>query len=183
GDAIARYRAEWAGVRDGQDNVWRRPLVAPWRLVRRLQQHHLAVKVQEALLLRRESADVVAKPYAPVSCLIPSLTCGYAATIRMDGKTMWHLPETLREMEEAGDDSIVLELIAFFQDDTASRIERLHAAVARLDAPTVKAEAHAMRGSARQMGAEALADLCQTIEAGVLKMNWPELEGQVHQAD
>ena len=101
----------------------------------------------------------------------------------MDGKTMWHLPESLREMEEVGEDSIVLELIASFQDDTASRFERLHVAVARLDAATVKAEAHSMRGSARQMGAEALADLCQTIEAGALKMNWPELEGQVDQAD
>jgi histidine phosphotransfer protein HptB len=102
----------------------------------------------------------------------------------MDGsKTMWHLPETLREFEEAGDDSIVLELINSFQNDTASRCGSLHAAVARLDAATVKAEAHSMRGSARQMGAEALADLCQIIEAGALKMNWPELEGQVDQAD
>ena len=96
---------------------------------------------------------------------------------------MWHLPEPLREIEEAGDESIVLELIDYFQNDTVSRFGRLHAAVARLDAATVKAEAHSMRGSARQMGAEALADLCQTIEAGALKMNWPELEGQVDQAD
>ena len=96
---------------------------------------------------------------------------------------MWHLPETLREMEEAGNDSIVPELIACFQDDAASRFERLHDAVARLDAATVKAEAHSIRGSARQMGAEALADLCQAVEAGALQMNWPELEGQVDQAD
>jgi histidine phosphotransfer protein HptB len=101
----------------------------------------------------------------------------------MDGKTMWHLPEPLREIEETGDESIVLELIDYFQNDTASRFGRLHAAVARLDAATVKAEAHAIRGSARQMGAEALADLCQTVEAGALKMNWPELGGQVVQAD
>ena len=40
-DAITGYRAEWAGVRDRQDNVWRGP-----------QQHHIAVKVQEVLLSR-----------------------------------------------------------------------------------------------------------------------------------
>ena len=64
---------------------------------------------------------------------------------------MWHLPETLMEFEEAGECSVVLELIDSFQTDTASRLERLHNAVARFDAATVKAEAHSVRGSARQM--------------------------------
>ena len=96
---------------------------------------------------------------------------------------MWQLPETLREMEVDGDDGIVLELIDSFQNDTASRFVRLHYAVARFDGAGVKAEAHAVRGSARQMGAEALADLCQAVEAGAPEMNWPELEYQVKQAE
>jgi histidine phosphotransfer protein HptB len=97
--------------------------------------------------------------------------------------TMWHLPETLREFEQTGDETIVLELIDSFQNDTAHRFERLHDAVARLDAATVKAEAHAVGGSARQMGAEALADLCQAVEAGAPQMTWPELESKMEQAD
>jgi HPt (histidine-containing phosphotransfer) domain-containing protein len=97
-------------------------------------------------------------------------------------KTMWDLPETLREIEEAGDETFVLELITSFQNDTARRFERLRAAVARLDAATVKAEAHAMRGSARQMGAEALADSCQKVESAAPHMNWAELESQMEQA-
>lgn len=96
---------------------------------------------------------------------------------------MWHLPETLREIEEAGDDTIVMELIDSFQNDTASRFKRLHDAITRFDAATVRAEAHSMRGSARQMGAEALADMCQAVEAGAPQMNWLELEGQLEQAD
>ena len=96
---------------------------------------------------------------------------------------MWHLPEALREIEEAGDVTIVLELIDSFQNDTSRRFERLHAAVARLDAATVKAEAHAVGGSARQMGAEALADLCQAVEAAAPQIDWRELEGQMEQAD
>ena len=96
---------------------------------------------------------------------------------------MWDLPETLREIEEAGDESFVQELITSFQNDTARRFERLSAAVARLDAATVKAEAHAMRGSARQMGADALAELCQKVESAAPHMNWPELERQVEQVD
>jgi HPt (histidine-containing phosphotransfer) domain-containing protein len=98
-------------------------------------------------------------------------------------KTMWHLPETLRDIEEAGDKTIVLELIDSFENDTARRFERMHDAVARLDAATVKAEAHALRGSAQQMGAEALADFCQAVEAGAPQMNWDELEGQLEQGD
>jgi HPt (histidine-containing phosphotransfer) domain-containing protein len=98
-------------------------------------------------------------------------------------ETMWHLPEALREIEEAGDVTIVLELIDSFQNDTAGRFERLHAAVARLDAATVKAEAHAIQGSARQMGAEALADRWREVEASAAQRNWLALEGQVEQAD
>ena len=96
---------------------------------------------------------------------------------------MWHLPEALREIEEAGDVTMLVELVNSFQNDTIKRFERLRAAVARLDAATAKAEAHAMQGSARQMGAEALADLCQAVEAAAAQRNWLELEGRLEQAD
>ena len=96
---------------------------------------------------------------------------------------MWHLPENLRELEEYGNDSIVLELIASYKADTATRLARLHESFVRRDAAAVNAEAHSMRGSSRQMGAEALADLCQAMEAGAPRMNWPELVCQAKQAE
>ena len=96
---------------------------------------------------------------------------------------MWSVPETLKEIAEAGDGRIVLELIDSFQRDTASRLERLHEALTRFDADRVKAEAHSIRGSARQMGAESLADLCQAVEASAPQMNWSELEYQAKQAE
>ena len=96
---------------------------------------------------------------------------------------MWHLPEALREIEDDSDDSVVLELIATFESDTARRFARLHESFFRRDAARVKAEAHSMRGSSRQMGAEALADLCQALEHGAPQMNWPELECQAKQAE
>jgi HPt (histidine-containing phosphotransfer) domain-containing protein len=102
----------------------------------------------------------------------------------MDRKqTMWSVPETLKEIAEAGDGRIVLELIDSFQRDTASRLERLHEALTRFDADRVKAEAHSVSGAARQMGAEALAELCRSVEAGAPQMNWPELDYQVNQAE
>jgi len=96
---------------------------------------------------------------------------------------MWCVPETLKEIEEAGEHSIILELIASFQSDTASRLERLHEAVSRFDAARLKAEAHSIHGSARQMGAETLAELCRTVETAAPAMNWPELEKQVSEAE
>jgi HPt (histidine-containing phosphotransfer) domain-containing protein len=98
-------------------------------------------------------------------------------------QTMWIVPESLKDIEKAGDDSIVLELIDSFQDDTASRLQRLHEAVTRCDADRVKAEAHSVRGAARQMGAEGLAELCRAVEAGAPQRNWPELEDQVNRAE
>ncbi|MEO8592201.1 MAG: Hpt domain-containing protein [Candidatus Solibacter sp.] len=94
---------------------------------------------------------------------------------------MWHLPETLREFGDVGLDSLVLELIETFLSDTASRYERLEIAVADRDATTVKAEAHSMRGSARQMGADALADLCHSIETSTSQMDWAEVVHQMNQ--
>jgi HPt (histidine-containing phosphotransfer) domain-containing protein len=108
----------------------------------------------------------------------------HAAIIKLErSKTMWHPPEELQEIEEAGSDGIVLELIDSFQTDVANRFKRLHEAVARLDAATVKVEAHTIRGSAGQMGAEALAALCQAVEAGVPEMSWPDREYQLNQAE
>ena len=65
----------------------------------------------------------------------------------------------------------------------ARRFERLHESFLRRDAARLKAEAHSMRGSSRQMGAEALADLCQALEGAAPQMNWPELECQAKQAE
>lgn len=96
---------------------------------------------------------------------------------------MWRVPETLKEIAEAGDDRIVLELIDSFQRDTARRLERLHEAMARFDPDTVKAEAHSVRGAARQMGGEALAELCRSVEAAAPGMNWPELERRLNQVE
>jgi len=101
----------------------------------------------------------------------------------VQSNTMWHLPESLQDLAEGGENGIVWELLDSFQNDTASRLERLHDGVARLAAATVKAEAHSIRGSARQMGAGELADLCQVIESCPPEMDWPEQENRVCQAE
>lgn len=70
-----------------------------------------------------------------------------------------------------------------FSSRRRRRFKRLHEAVARLDAATVRSKAHTIRGSAGQMGAEALAALCQAVEAGVPEMSWTERVYQLDQAE
>ena len=96
---------------------------------------------------------------------------------------MWSLTETLRHIEEAGDESVVWSLIVACGVDTAGGCLRLKEAVTSLQSASVKAEAHAMQGSASQMGADALAAQCRAIEAGAPARNWTELEFPVKQAE
>jgi histidine phosphotransfer protein HptB len=61
-----------------------------------------------------------------------------------------------------------MELIEAFTVDTGARIRRLRDSLSVGDIPRLGAEAHSIKGSARQMGAEAVAALCQEIEAAAV---------------
>ena len=77
-------------------------------------------------------------------------------------------------MAECGDADLVEELIGIFQTDTTSRLEVLGRAVAAGDLATVRAEAHTIKGSAVQVGAGRVADLCKQMELEARKT--PPLE-------
>lgn len=95
---------------------------------------------------------------------------------------IWQLPESLRELEEAGDRNIVRDLISEFRRDSETRLERMHAALQRRDAVGLKSEAHSLCGSASQMGANAFAAVCREIEAEAPGLDWATLETQVGRA-
>lgn len=96
---------------------------------------------------------------------------------------MWTVPDTLKELEEAGEGNIVRELVNSFRHDTASRLHRLRDALARLDAVSLQAEAHSVCGAARQMGAPELADACWCIETAAPEGDWSALAGHLRQAE
>jgi len=81
-----------------------------------------------------------------------------------DLPAVWVVPPALRELAEGGDGEWVEELIAIFQTDTASRLELMGPAVANADYGAVRRQAHAIKGSAVQVGAERLADVCRQLE-------------------
>lgn len=63
-----------------------------------------------------------------------------------------------------GEDDVFEELVTLFVGDSSSRIERLRAAAALADTPSMAKTAHALRGSAALVGAERMAGLAAKLE-------------------
>jgi HPt (histidine-containing phosphotransfer) domain-containing protein len=83
---------------------------------------------------------------------------------RSDLPAVLVVPAALRQLAECGDGELVEELIAVFQTDTAQRLELMRRAVDAADYSTVRLEAHTIKGSALQVGANRLADHCRQVE-------------------
>jgi HPt (histidine-containing phosphotransfer) domain-containing protein len=79
----------------------------------------------------------------------------------------WTLPEELRLLAES-DEDLVNEVLSVFQSDTADRLRKLRAALEAGDRQAVKNQAHAVKGSAGQVGAACVSDLCRRIESQAL---------------
>jgi PAS domain S-box-containing protein len=71
--------------------------------------------------------------------------------------------EELRDLAADGDFDLAGH-VRLFADDTRQRLERLRAAIAGNDTSTAHHEAHTIKGSSREVGATALADLAYTME-------------------
>ena len=89
----------------------------------------------------------------------------------------WTLPDELRMLADIGDAETVREVIAVFQRDTEIRIQKIRAAIAAGDAPQVRAESHAIKGSAGQVGAMDVSSVCRQIEAAALKQDLAAASG------
>jgi HPt (histidine-containing phosphotransfer) domain-containing protein len=76
---------------------------------------------------------------------------------------IWSPPLFLLEAA-SGDDDLIADLIDAFDTDAGARMPQLRAALRNCDFSRIRAEAHAIKGSARQLGADALADACQELE-------------------
>jgi HPt (histidine-containing phosphotransfer) domain-containing protein len=75
----------------------------------------------------------------------------------------WSPPVSILEAA-SGDDSLIDDLIEAFSTDSDARIGQMRVALATRNLPGIRFEAHSIKGSARQLGAEALADVCQELE-------------------
>jgi len=62
------------------------------------------------------------------------------------------------------DDSLIAELIDLFKVGTEASLRQMRTALATVDVASLRREAHRTKGSASQLGADAVADLCQALE-------------------
>jgi HPt (histidine-containing phosphotransfer) domain-containing protein len=77
------------------------------------------------------------------------------------------------------DSGLIALLIDAYEQDTRSRLERVRAAMASGDASGLSAEAHSIKGAARQMGASAVADVCFNLERNASNLTGPALAESV----
>lgn len=82
-------------------------------------------------------------------------------------RAVWELPASLSEIEQEGDIEFMLSVISAFQEDSESRLRVLGEAVDSGDTAAVRMQAHAIKGSAREVGANELASICAEIESKV----------------
>jgi CheY-like chemotaxis protein/HPt (histidine-containing phosphotransfer) domain-containing protein len=71
------------------------------------------------------------------------------------------------------------EILALFVEDTARRVEALTRALARGDAETISAEAHALKGAALSLRQEALAAAAERLEAKARDGDLAGVEGDL----
>jgi HPt (histidine-containing phosphotransfer) domain-containing protein len=83
--------------------------------------------------------------------------------------------ESLLELQVDGQPDVIVELASIFLEATPPRIERLCKAVERSDRENVIAEAHALKSSAANLGADRLSALTKELERVGAMASLPEL--------
>src|SRR3954454_9706858 len=85
----------------------------------------------------------------------------------LDVQVEWSLPEAFQELPAEVVTGLVAQLIEPFQVDTAARLQRVRSAIAEANLPVLRAEVHSMKGSASQVGADAMSSLCLEMESAI----------------
>jgi len=77
---------------------------------------------------------------------------------------VWSLPDELLQLARDGAADVVADVIAIFQVDSAARLANFATAVEAGNWKQIRSEAHALKGSSLQVGAEAMAGVCLQLE-------------------
>lgn len=84
----------------------------------------------------------------------------------------WSRLEQFQEFDDE-DRSMTREVIALFASDAPTRMDDIRAALAAFDSGALSRAAHALKGAASNVGAQALSDACFTLEQSCLQGQWP----------
>jgi HPt (histidine-containing phosphotransfer) domain-containing protein len=93
----------------------------------------------------------------------PTLPSNSAPRHRRTCEAKWTPPAELLVLA-TDDEGLIADLIDLFKADVETDIQKLRAALAAGDIPRMRAGAHSIRGSALQVGADFLLDVCHELE-------------------
>jgi signal transduction histidine kinase/CheY-like chemotaxis protein/HPt (histidine-containing phosphotransfer) domain-containing protein len=89
----------------------------------------------------------------------------------------WSRLEQFKEFDDE-ERSMTREVIALFASDAPNRMDDIREALAASDSAELSRAAHALKGAASNVGAEALSDACFVLEQSCLQGQWPADAGQ-----
>lgn len=72
--------------------------------------------------------------------------------------------DTLRQLTPPGEPDVLTEVLTLFLQESPRRIEQLRNACAAGDIQEVQRSAHSLKGSAGNIGANALLDVCRQLD-------------------
>lgn len=84
----------------------------------------------------------------------------------------WSRLEQFREFDD-DERTMTHEVIALFASETPFRMDDIRAAFAASDSAALSRAAHALKGAASNVGAQALSDACFILEQSCLQGQWP----------
>jgi HPt (histidine-containing phosphotransfer) domain-containing protein len=87
----------------------------------------------------------------------------------------WTPPDMFEEIGADAGSELMAELVDSFRLDSGEHLRILREAIAAFDLVRVRREAHSVKGSAKQMGADTMASLCDEIEIAAETGQWREL--------
>ena len=90
--------------------------------------------------------------------------------------SQWSLPRALQELASDGAEAAVRDILATFQSDTGSRVMLLRKASQGSDRAALRLQAHAIKGSAMQVGADEVAAACRILEASAAQASAGQIE-------
>ena len=84
----------------------------------------------------------------------------------------WSRLEQFKEFDDE-ERTMTREVITLFNSETPQRMDDIRAALAASDSAALSRTAHAVKGAASNVGAQALSDACGALEQSCLQGRWP----------
>ena len=84
----------------------------------------------------------------------------------------WGRLEQFREFDDDAR-SMTREVVALFTKEMPQRLEDIRSALLACDSAALSRAAHAVKGAASNVGAQALSEACSTLEQSCLQGQWP----------